>query len=280
MAFSLDDLNTLAHGVADGVPTMRLAEQIGADRIVLRNMMERGDLLRRMAHALASPDELGADGLAHLLAAGALPGERIDNVPLRQAFADAVRAAFPDWFKRRDERQASDMAKAAAEAQRQERLAARRERRAARIEAQREECRRADYWNLMSLCELHRREWEHGTPDECKRRLTTPQQLERRRRKHGLTWGCAGFGVYYAETWSAARCALVYDTPDAASFTARHNAPQYAAAWREIEAEQAVAVEQAYADNPLRRRDKQLPTTEAAARALFDKLGLEPPANT
>ena len=123
MAFSLDDLNTLAHGVADGVPTMRLAEQIGADRIVLRNMMERGDLLRRMAHALASPDELGADGLAHLLAAGALPGERIDNVPLRQAFADAVRAAFRDWFKRRDERQASDRAKAAAEAQRQERAA-------------------------------------------------------------------------------------------------------------------------------------------------------------
>ena len=62
-------------------------------------------------------------------------------------------------------------------------------------------------------------------------------------------------------------------------------AAQRACAWCSrtdipAEMEQAVAVEQAYADNPLRRRDKQLPTTEAAARALFDKLGLEPPANT
>lgn len=271
-----EDLKTLARGLADGVTTLRLAEEVGVGRIVLRRMMERGDLLREMAEALASPDELGEDRLARLLTMEQLPGERIDNVQLRLKFAEEVRRAFPSWFARRRADEAAKAERAASDAAREERLARRRERAAARREAVVAECLAADFWNLRALCEMQRREWETGTPDERRRRLRTPQQLERSRRRRGITWGCAGFGIYYAPTWSAARCAMAYDIGDTCDgFTARCQDSQYLAVWRELEDEQAEEILQAYNENPLKRRDPKLPTTVAAAKALCAKLGLD-----
>ena len=271
MTFTKDQLKTLARGVANGVATLRLAGEIGVDRIVLRRMLDSGQLLRNMAQALNNPDELGAVEIEHLLTAGALPGERSDNLPIRRAFADEVRKAHPDWIKERAERKADEEKRRRLEQRHEERLAAKREARAAKMEALRAECRRADFWNLKSLCEIQRREWATGTPDERKRGIIGADKLEKRRRRYGIKWGCAGFGVYYAERWSAARCTMWYAAQG--NFLAVVNDPAFAGAWSEIEAEQAEKVMQAYDVNPLHRRDPQLPTTEAAAKAFFERLG-------
>lgn len=276
MMFNPDELKRLAHGLASGTTTLRLAEAVGCERRVLRRELESegGHLLRQMAQA-ADPDEFTAEEIAQLLAVDKLPNERSDNEHLRHAFASTMRRVWGEWFRRRDVEMALNAEKRKAEAEREIMLEERRARHAARVVEKHAECERADYWNLQTLCELQRREWEDGTPDERRRGLDTDEKRERHRRRHGIKWSCTGFGVYYAEAWSANRCALMYAING--HFLDVMDNPSFAKAWREIEDEQSEKVAQAYEANPMKRRDPKLPTTEAAARALFEKLRPAPP---
>ena len=261
----------IAQGIANGRDVIEIAGRIGVDRTTLSGWLSGADFLRRVARSLSSPAELGA-ALDDLRAADLLDGERQSSWQTRRKFWRIVEATFPDYF-------AAERAEAEreAEAARSRELAAERAAekrdRAEAVRAEKvEKCHYADYFNLQTLCTVCGRNWKDGTADELAQGLDTPEKRRDRRCAHGMKWDCAGFGVYYEPTWSAARCKMEYYGEDGVSFDELATAAKYQKAWREIEAAQSAVVVERYERDPFKRRDPRLPVTPAEAEALLRQI--------
>ena len=261
----------IARGIANGRDVIEIAGRIGIDRSTLSGWMRRDAFLYEVAATMTSPDELGADGLANLRNEEFLEGERKSAWAVRLEFWEIVQDAFPAYFEKerrareREERARQRRADAAArKAEREEREAEKREARAA-------ECHAADFYNLQTLNMVCGREWINGTADELARGLDTPEKRREYRCRHGIRWTCAGFGVYYAPTWSANRCRMEYYENDAGFYAINDN-HEFAKAWAEIETEQSADFELEYRRDPFKRRDPRLPTKPAEAEALRRKV--------
>lgn len=261
----------IAQGIAAGLDVIEIAGRIGVDRTTLSGWLAGADFLRRVARSLSSPAELGA-ALDDLRAADQLAGERQSSWQTRRKFWQIVEATFPDYF-------AAERAEAEreAEATRRRELAAERAAekrdRAKAIRAEKvKNCQAADQFNLQTLCAVCGRNWKDGTADELARGLDTPKKRRAHRCAHGMKWDCAGFGVYYEPTWSAARCKMEYDGEDGASFDELATAAKYQKAWREIERTNGVETFEAYLRDPFKRRDPRLPTKPEEAEALLRKI--------
>ena len=261
----------VAWGIANGRDVIEIAGWIGIDRSTLSGWMRRDGFLYEVAAALSSPDDLGADGLAYLRDEELHERERKSAWALRMEFWEIVQDTFPAYFEKerrareREERARQRRADAAA------RKAEREEREAEKREALAAECMKADYFNLQTLCAVCARNWKDGTADELARGLDTPEKRRTHRCAHGMKWDCAGFGVYYEPTWSAARCTMEYDGEDGTADELA-TAAKYQKAWREIEAAQSADVADEYLRDPFKRRDPRLPTKPAEAEALCRKV--------
>ena len=266
------EMLTIARGIADGRDTTALAGEIGVDRSTLRGWLAGADFLRRVARSLSSPADMGEAALANLRAADQLDGEREASWRTRRKFRQIVEATFPDFFAA----ERAEAERAAEEKRRIERAAERAAEKESRAEAEREkivaECAAADFFNLQTLCAVCARNWKDGTADELAQGLDTAEKRRAHRCAHGLKWDCAGFGVYYEPTWSAARCKMEYDGEDGVPFDELATAARYQRAWREIEGKNGVKTLEAYLHDPFRRRDPRLPTKTAEAEALLRKI--------
>ena len=261
----------IAQGIAAGIDVIEIAGRIGIDRTTLSGWLAGADFLRRVARSLSSPAELGT-ALDDLRAADQLAGERQSSWQTRRKFWQIVEATFPDYF-------AAERAEAEreAEAARRRELAAERaaekRERAEAVRAEKvEKCHAADQFNLQTLCAVCGRNWKDGTADELAQGLDTAEKRRAHRCAHGMKWDCAGFGVYYEPTWSAARCKMEYDGEDGVSFDELATAAKYQKAWREIERTNGVETFEAYLRDPFKRRDPRLPTKPAEAEALLRKI--------
>ena len=262
---------TIAQGIATGRDVIEIAGRIGVDRTTLSGWLAGADFLRRVARSLSSPVDLGA-ALEDLRAADLLDGERQSSWQTRRKFWQIVEATFPDYF-------AAERAEAEREAEATRRMelaaerAAEKRERAEAVRAEKvENCHAADHFNLQTLCAVCGRNWKDGTADELAQGLDTAEKRRARRCAHGMKWDCAGFGVYYEPTWSAARCTMEYAAEDGASFDELATAAKYQKAWREIEAAQSAVVAERYERDPFKRRDPRLPVTPAEAEALLRKI--------
>ena len=265
------ELLEIAQGIANGRDVVEIAGTIGVDRTTLSGWMNNERFFAQVVAAMSSPDDLGPDALENLRAEDYLDGERQSARDLRRRFSLLVLQTFPAYFenerkeKEREKRAAQSRADAAARrAERREIEAEKREARAARVHE-------ADFFNLQTLVETCKRNWRDGTAEELAKGLNTPEKREDNRRKHGLTWDCAGFGVYYEPTWSANRCAMEYAEKDGGWPEIADN-PTHMRAWTEIEAAQSAKIAEEYRRNSLKRRDPRLPTTPAEAEALWRKI--------
>ena len=261
----------IAQGIAAGIDVIEIAGRIGIDRTTLSGWLAGADFLRRVARSLSSPAELGT-ALDDLRAADQLAGERQSSWQTRRKFWQIVEATFPDYF-------AAERAEAEreAEAARRRELAAERaaekRERAEAVRAEKvEKCHAADQFNLQTLCAVCGRNWKDGTADELAQGLDTAEKRRAHRCAHGMKWDCAGFGVYYEPTWSAARCKMEYDGEDGVSFDELATAAKYQKAWREIERTNGVETFEAYLRDPFQRRDPRLPTKPGGGEALLRKI--------
>ena len=258
----------IARGIAYGRDVIEIAGRIGVDRSTLSGWMRRDSFLYEVAATMTSPDELGADGLANLRNEEFLEGERKSAWALRLELWEIVQDAFPAYFEK--ERKARERAEKARRRREEAaaREAAQQDREAAEREARATACHDADFYNLMTLCEVCERNWRDGTADELARGLDTPEKRRAYRCKHGIRWDCSGFGVYYAPTWCANRCEMEY-YEETAGFCAVCDNPTFSRAWAEIEAEQSADVAAVYERDPFKRRDPRLPVTPDKAEALL-----------
>lgn len=262
---------TIAQGIATGRDVIEIAGRIGVDRTTLSGWLAGANFLRRVARSLSSPGDLGA-ALDDLRAADLLDGERQSSWQTRRKFWQIVAATFPDYFAA-ERAEAEREAEAARRRELAEERAAEKRERAEAVRAEKvQKCHNADYFNLQTLCTVCGRNWKDGTADELAQGLDTPKKRRYRRCAHGMKWDCAGFGVYYEPTWSAARCTMEYDDEDGALFDELATAAKYQKAWREIEAAQSAVVAERYERDPFKRRDPRLPVTPAEAEALLRKI--------
>ena len=261
----------IAQGIATGRDVIEIAGRIGVDRTTLSGWLSGADFLRRVARSLSSPAELGA-ALDDLRAADLLDGERQSSWQTRRKFLQIVEETFTDYFaaeRAETEREAEAARRRELAAER----AAEKRDRAETVRAEKvEKCHNADYFNLQTLCTVCGRNWKDGTADELAQGLDTPEKRRAYRCAHGMKWDCAGFGVYYEPTWSAARCTMEYAAEDGVSFDELATAAKYQKATREIEAAQSAVVAERYERDPFKRRDPRLPVTPAEAEALLRKI--------
>ncbi len=254
----------LARGIALGMSTLELAGQIGVDRSTLRGWMQDADFMCSIATSLRTPRDLGNEAEARLRIKEPLYGERAEATAARMELWRAVQERFAEWYAK--ERDRAERRWAAAE-----RRAERREREQTRREAEIAECLDADFFNLQTLCIVEARTWSGGSADELARGLDTPEKRRAYRCKHGIKWECAGFGPYFAPTWSANRCEMRYVETDAesvyAGFAAVVDNPRFKQAWREAESAQS---DESYHRDPFRDRDPLLPVVADKAKRLLE----------
>jgi len=238
------ELQSVAHGIAQGLSVIDAAAALGVDRSTLSGRMKRGGFLDTVAAAIDTPAELGVEAFRNLFDGEQHEGERKTAYLLRLDFADAVRAAHADFFAKLAE--------------------------CTRQQAERE---KVDSLNIKTMVEMRDRNWKKGTADEMRRGLDTPEKRKAYRLKHGIKWDCAGFGRWYEPVWDAKRCTVEYcDHPDSLCY------------WREIYAWQRAKFGYSWDDAPGKRlwelngtsppaegsRDALLPVTAADAQELAE----------
>ena len=265
-----EDFVIIGQAIATGASVLETAGNIGTDRSAYSAWLRDPAFLEEVASGVGSPRNLGAEALAGLFEDDNLPHERDTSAEIRHDFAAAIQAKYPKFAEERR----------AAEAREREREKRRRDEAEEKYrkmsEAERARvlrnaaCAAADFFNLSTLCIVQAREWKNGTRDELARGLDTPAKRRAWRCAHGITWGCAGFGVYYSPKWSARRCIMRYmETEDRVPFDRINADPTLRTAWAEIEAESSLAVADAYDRDPYKRRDPGLPTDAAKAEELL-----------
>ena len=257
----------IADAIARGSTVSEIAAAVSVDRATLSTWLSADDMLTRVARAIGTPGSLDPDAIDDLLDRRPLDRERVDATERRFRFAAIIRDTYPDYFRERD-RLAKEKREAEAKAEAERRRLAEIESAKSELEElRRNECLRADFFNLQTLVLIHSREWRDGTPGELKKGLDTPEARRAHRCRYGIKWGCAGFGVYYSPRWSAARCRVEYAGADADSISARWAAecasPDFDAVMREIEAGEIDRRD--YTRDPFKRRDPALPVTAEKA---------------
>ena len=262
------ELQTIAHGIADGGSVIDIAAGLGVDRSTLSGWLKRADFLGTVAAALDTPAEFGAEACRKLFDENQHEGERITAYHLRLDFADAVKDGNPRFFdemKKREERERErELKRQARKSLKGDREERNRKEAAARVV----ECLGADFYNLQTLCRVHEGNWKSGTADEIARGLDTSEKRRAYRCNHGIKWDCAGFGPYYAPTWSANRCAMEYAEKEGGlGFGFVCDNSRFKQAWREIEGARS---DDSYRRDPFRDRDPLLPVVADKAKRLLE----------
>ncbi len=270
------ELLEIAGGIANGRSMIEVAGTIGVDRSTLSGWLSNGRFLSKIAAAMSSPADLGADALENLRADGYLDGERLGARDLRNRFARVVLRTFPDFFAaERKEREAEERARQRME-EAAEREAESKEREAEEREARVEECLEADFFNRSTWQILNTREWRNGTAYELAQGLDTPEKRREYRCRNGIIWECAGFGPDYKKKDSAADCRLAYRGEDVGELVAwredyerrRERFEAHYEQWHKA----VLEADERYRRDPFKRRDPRLPTTRAEAETLLRKI--------
>ena len=86
-----EELQAMAHGIADGLGIIDIAADIGIDRSTLSGWLKRDGFLVQVAKSLDTPADFGSERLENLLDERRKAWERKSSYLLRLDFADAVR---------------------------------------------------------------------------------------------------------------------------------------------------------------------------------------------
>ncbi len=162
----------IGRGICDGMTVTDLAAAVDSDRGSFATWLRRADFLDEIAGAFWCPAAFGVQALSRLRYEGQRNDERVSACRLRLNFWDAVRDTHRRWFDRDETEQ---------------------------------EIIEADFYNYESHFETLLRNLRDGTADELARGLDTAKKRDSFRRRHGVSWDCAGFGPLYSPRWSAVK---------------------------------------------------------------------------